>query len=253
MSYYNELNELYMEKVAARSYGRNPDGTKRTAEQLVIQLRGADYHPTLNGASKLQRDGNTKVQFVGTYINPKKSALPIEKPKYFLTGNGKYNFSITSPKRIELGAELLKSKQYSEKFIRQHANHENRLSAPVTLRINGKTYKSDTMKDNIDTFSNNTKWDGKRGNYVNTHKKRSQEEYAKALREHGKKDRAEIKDMIKRFQAQDGKKSSTVPRAVLSAGLLAAGMVETKNLYDKIKAKREKEQKEKKELASAKA
>ena len=227
MSYYDELNELYMEKVAARSYGRNPDGSRRTAKQLVIdQLGGFISHP---------QDGKATSKFPREYINPKKSATPIERDKYFLTNDGKYNFSITSPKRIELGREL-KGGDYPRKLIRQHTNHENRLSVPSTAN------KSDAMKDNISTYSHNTKFNRGTGRYDLTHKKRPQEEYVKALKEHGKKDKTDIKDMIRKGKKQY---SSKAPYAILAAGLLTAGAAETKNLYDKIKAKREAENKDK--------
>lgn len=47
MSYYKELNQLCMEKLASRSYGRNPDGTRRTVEQLIAWLKMSKPHPKL--------------------------------------------------------------------------------------------------------------------------------------------------------------------------------------------------------------
>ena len=226
MSYYEELNQLCMEKIAARSYGRNPDGSRRTSKQLLEQLGGFTAHP---------EDRKETSKFPREYVNPKKSATPIERDRYFLTNGGKYNFSITSPKRIELGREL-KGKDYPGKLIRQHMNHENRLSIPSTAN------KSDAMKDNIGTYSHNTKFNRGTGRYDLTHKKRPQEEYVKALKEYGGKDRADIKDMIRKGK---NRYSSKVPQAILAAGLLAAGAAETKNLYNKIKAKREAENKDK--------
>lgn len=232
MSYYNELNKLYMEKVAARSYGRNPDGSRRTVEQLIEQLGGSDYHPRLNGTSKLQRDGKTKVKVVRTYIDPRKSSLPIEVPTYYLTGDGKYNYSVTSRKRFELGKELLKSKRYPEKVVRQHAEHENRLSIPTPRSF-------DTIKDNRDTYSNNSKWSN--GKFVSTHNKPGPENKA-AAKQYRARDKEMIKDMNRKFKR---KYSSKAPYAILATGLLAAGAIETKNLYDKMKVKREAENKDK--------
>lgn len=222
MSYYNELNELYMEKVAARSYGRNPDGSRRSATQLIEQL---------GGAKPLKNDKPKSPDF---YWDGIKENRHKKIPQKYITGNGKYNFTYdesNNPNRINLGRELLRSKKYPEKSVRQHTIYVNRLSGD---RYEGKTdrhlkqlRKMNEDRDVKEVFS---------GRHPRPRV------FGDMAKENVKKNKEIVKDMVKK-----GKKrySSKAPYAILAAGLLTAGAAETKNLYDKIKAKREAENKDK--------
>lgn len=222
MSCYNELNELYMEKVAARSYGRNPDGSRRSATQLIEQLGGAK--PVRNDQFK-----SSDFYWDGIKDNRYKKI-----PQKYITGNGKYNFTYdenNNPKRINLGRELLKSKKYPEKTTRQHEIYINRLSGN---RYEGKT---DIHIERLRRLN-----EGKDLKEVFSGRHPLPRVFGEMAKENTKKNKEVIKDMIKKNKS---KYSSKAPYAILAAGLLTAGAAETKNLYDKIKAKREAENKDK--------
>ena len=212
-----------MEKVAARSYGRNPDGSRRTAEQLIKQL---------GGAYPVKQD---KMNSENWYLDGVKE-LKYKFPQKYVTGNGKYNFvydesfKTRNPKRINLGRELLRSKEYPEKTRRQHTIYINRLPGD---QYEGKTdmhlkqlRKMNEDRDVKEAFS---------GRHTRPRV------FGDMAKENVKKNKEIVKDMIRKSKRQY---SSKAPYAILAAGLLTAGAAETKNLYDKIKAKREAENKD---------
>ena len=230
MSYYNELNELYMEKVAARSYGRNPDGSRRTADELISQL--GDAYPIKNPTKdSFYWDGIKENRFKNV-------------PQYYITGNGKYNFAYPDNNptgRIEIGRHLQKSIKYPKKVENQHSHHINRLPGS---RYTGDTkedikrlIKLNRRKDDGDVFSGRHPKPRIFGEEAKANVKKNKEAVEKSNNKHKMK--------------FDGK----LPYALLGAGLLTAGMAETNRLYNKIKDKREKEKQEskEKELASLKA
>jgi hypothetical protein len=233
MSYYDELNQLCMEKVAARSYGRNPDGSRRTAEQLIMQLGGADYRP--NPPKRKKRN----YILLPEYTDPRTGERK-ELSKTFLTGDKKYNFTMTSSKRYEMGRELDPKKKYSDKVIRQNSYHTfgNRLSG--AQYGDDKKYRYSAALDDKDARSHYhtpyVPWDG--------------EKRKKAI----KKDRAIQKEQIEKFRRKkENITSGKVPEALIGVGLLSAGMMGTKALYDKIKAKNEKKNEQAKKELAAKA
>lgn len=229
MSCYNELNELYMEKVAARSYGRNPDGSRRTAAQLIKQLGGAIEikNPTRHEAYwDMKINGYRKV------------------PQYYITKNGKYNFSYNegnNPHRINLGRHLGNSKKYSEKTRRQNEIHLNRLP--------DSRYSGDTAGQTKLLRKLNEKKDEK-DMYSGRHP--VARIFGDKAKENVKNNKTILTEVKKSAKSQY--MASKAPYAVLAAGLLTAGMAETQNLYNKIKDKREREKQENKnkELVSVK-
>ena len=230
MSYHEELNLLCMEKVAARSYGRNPDGTRRTADQLITQLGG--------GLPKK----NSDITSSDYYYDVRKGKYK-RVPQKYVAGNGKYNFMYDdndNPGRVNFGRELPGSKKISEKTRRQNEIYTNRL--PIG-GYEGKTdrhldllRKLNEKKDNKDTFSGRHRAPRVFGEKAKEQVKKNKELVAKANRQH------------------EREAASKLPYALLGAGLLAAGMAETNHLYNKIRDKREKKKQENKEreLASSK-
>lgn len=232
MSYYDELNKLCMEKTAARSYGRNPDGTKRTAKQLIMQLGGADDYPKLP-----KRKGAVTIRM--PYRDPRNGEKK-DVPRMFLTGDKKYNFSMSSSKRYEIGKELDPAKEYPSKVRRQHLFFANRL--PGAMYSDDKKYRYNYSLDDREAKSH---WYKKTGDlFASTHKKSSWKS-DKPAKEALKNDREAIKKAIIKFKREKQKsENSKIPEALIGVGLLTAGMAGTKALYDKIKEKNEKNKKE---------
>jgi hypothetical protein len=222
-----------MEKVAARSYGRNPDGSRRTAKQLIMQLGGGINipNPTYSGNYRENRRWNEDKKV----------------PSFYLTGDEKYNYTKTSPQRYEIGRHLKSAPNPSKRTIIQHKRYEDRLPISQWYSINWE-------KDNKDTFSGRHPALRIFGDKAKENVKKNKEIMRKDTFEEKKKFLSKYKVKHKQNKYQKELDSGKIPEALIGAGLLSAGMIGTKALYDKIKAKNEKNKREetKRELVVSK-
>ena len=226
-----------MEKTAARSYGRNPDGSRRTAKQLIMQLGGGINIPNPTNSDQ--------------YFDNRRENRFAKVPKHYLTGDKKYNYTRTSPERYEIGRHLQKSPKYSEKMVRQHKNYANRL--PISQH-DVRRHKFDIKKDIEDTFSGRHPVPRVFGETA----RQNVQDNKTILRDIDKAERKKFLSKYKTKQKQSALQkeidSGKIPEALIGVGLLTAGMMSTKSLYEKIKKKSEKhkEDQAKRELVAKK-
>ena len=109
----NMLDNLYMEKEAARTY-RDVNGNKISAKELIESLGGAKY--SLKNGEKITKSKPETILGAGLLK---------------ITNDGKYNFRESSPQRIEIGRRPYALNNTNEKdaikALRQNTNFANRL------------------------------------------------------------------------------------------------------------------------------
>ena len=147
------LGEIYMEKLARQSYGRNLDGSRRTAEQLIKHLGGASLvgkdgkmYGYVSRAGENSPSGKRRGKIIGTGV--------LE-----MTGDGKYNFVRKSPNRIQIARNTWALHNDNErdalKALRQNSaeNFINRTDESINtgkpLNKKTKTRRSDLPSGRI--------------------------------------------------------------------------------------------------------